>query len=130
MDEDISQEMLDELKTKTDLPIFLTVAELNEGTPEMIESLRLLIMEEREKAKAASEAKMKEAEAKIESLEASLASKASEFTVLSNKHKAAEENFVLKKLLVASCPACRERLSVSQRLDPTASNKNKTTLTI
>ena len=41
-----------ELKTKTDLPIFPTVAELKDGTPEMIAELRALIDQENDKIKS------------------------------------------------------------------------------
>lgn len=59
MDEDISQEMLEELKGKTDLPIFPTVAELQEGTEDMVKNLHEIVMLEREKIKQGKQEKLK-----------------------------------------------------------------------
>ncbi|MCH2206695.1 MAG: GTPase ObgE [Lentisphaerales bacterium] len=59
MDEDISEDMLKELKSKTDIPIYPTVAELKEGTSEMIGELRALINQENEKIKAGKQEKLK-----------------------------------------------------------------------
>jgi GTPase len=47
MDGDLADEMLEVLKSKTKLPIFTTIAELKEGSSELVASLHEIILEER-----------------------------------------------------------------------------------